>query len=264
MNFRVIRPQIFANIPNVDCFFTEANREAGLLLKKNQSIEGLNFGLNSSASEVEIEENYHTFFTNTGLNPSFLSIARQVHGNKIIVVNRPGIHDQADGLITSEKGLILCIQVADCAAILAADTDPQRSIAGAFHAGWKGALKGIVPDGISKMVQMGGDLSTIKVYISPSISVESFEVGKEVASQFPSEYCDNVSYEKPHIDLKGYIRGQLISSGIKEHHIECSPDCTVRDTRFYSFRRERYNAGRMLGVIRLTDHDSIDHNQSMS
>lgn len=256
--FRVIRPQIFANIPHVDCFFTEANRDAEAFREIKQSIPGLNFGLNSSAPEEEVEENCNTFFTSIGLNPQNLSIARQVHDNEIKIVHKPGVHDQTDGLITTKSGLILGIQVADCAAVLVADSNPDHPVAGAFHAGWRGALKGIVPEGIAKMVQQGGDLRSLKVYISPCISIENFEVGNEVASEFPSEYCDRVSYEKPHIDLKEYIRGQLISSGIQEHHIECSPYCTIRDDRFYSFRREHYNSGRMLGVIRLTGQGIID------
>ena len=252
MKFRVIRPQIFANIPHVDCFFTEANRDTEVLRKMKQSIPGLNFGLNSTAAEQEVEKNYTTFFNNIGLNSKNLSIARQVHGDNIKIVQKPGVSDQTDGMITTKNGLILAIQVADCAAVLVADSDPNRAVAGAFHAGWRGALKGIVPKGIAKMVQEGGELASLKVYISPCISVESFEVGNEVASEFPSEYCDRVSYEKPHIDLKEYLRSQLIDNGIQDQNIECSPYCTIRDDRFYSFRRERYKAGRMLGVIRLT------------
>ena len=250
--FRVIRPQIFANIPHVDCFFTEANRDAEVLRKMKQSIPGLNFGLNSTAAEQEVEKNYTTFFNNIGLNSKNLSIARQVHDIEIKVVHKPGINDQTDGLITTKRGLALGIQVADCAAVLAVDSNPDHPVAGAFHAGWRGALKGIVPEGIAKMVQQGGDLRSIKVFISPCISVENFEVGNEVASEFPSEYCDRSSYAKPHIDLKEYLRSQLIDNGIQDQNIECSPYCTIRDDRFYSFRRERYKAGRMLGVIRLT------------
>ncbi len=248
--YRFIEPDIFKKIPHIKCCFTEANRDASELNAIRQTIPGLNFGLNSDVPKPELHENYQTLLEPLGWNHKNLAIARQIHSDSITPVHRPGIYDQTDGLITTKSNISLGIQVADCAAVLVADGNPDNPVIGAFHAGWRGALSGIIPKGINKMVQHGGDTNTIRAYISPCISIQNFEVGFEVASEFPEEYCDYESYDKPHIDLKRYIYDQLIDSGLKEDHVECSPFCTISDDRFYSYRRERKKSGRMLGLIK--------------
>ncbi|MGF1669960.1 MAG: polyphenol oxidase family protein, partial [Balneolaceae bacterium] len=146
--------------------------------------------------------------------------------------------------------LILGIQVADCAAILL--SDPENHIIGASHAGWRGAAAGIVMKTISMMISAGARPDRMIAFISPCISQEKFEVGPEVAEQFPDEYVDSKSFKKPHVDLKGFIKHQLLRTGIPDKQIETSELCTYLDRdKFYSFRRERHRAGRMLGMIRL-------------
>lgn len=249
--YQFIEPDIFKEISHIKCCFTEANREVTGLNTTIQTIPGLNFGINSDAPESEIDENYKTLLKPLGWNHKNLAIARQVHSDSINVVNSPGIYGQTDGLITTISEIEIGIQVADCAAVLVADGNPNNPLVGAFHAGWRGALSGIVTKGINKMVQLGGETGNLMAYISPCISVQNFEVGTEVASEFPAEYCDYESYNKPHIDLKRFIFDQLIDSGLREDHVECSPYCTISEDRFYSYRRERKKSGRMLGLIKL-------------
>jgi polyphenol oxidase len=180
-----------------------------------------------------------------GLKHDELAFLKQVHGNDILFVDRPGLYDGADGLITNVPDLTLGILVADCAAVLA--VDPENAIIGAFHAGWRGAVNGIVEHGITKMRLLGAQ--NIHLWMSPCISTSSFEVGEEVAEQFPSEFVVRQGYDKPHVDLKGYIREQILKMKIPAHNIQTDHRCTVENKMFHSFRRDKNLSGRMMAFI---------------
>lgn len=244
MNF--IRPQIFTESSDILAVFTDANRLYG---SENRAISGVDFGLNTLSQKSETKKNYHALIEQLGLQRESIVLANQVHGSHIEIVEKPGVCKNTDGLITKTAGLSLGIQVADCAALLIADD--INEVIGAFHAGWRGAAAEIIPKGLEKMKSIGGEPERFKAYISPCISQEMFEVGEEVASQFPDFFVDRTSFPKPHVDLKGFLMHQLIEAGIKMNQIEVSPGCTIQDDRFFSYRRERENAGRMLGLITL-------------
>lgn len=239
-------PDIINNESRVNALFTGANKE---IIKPKSSIPGLNLGYNTEAEPAEIDQNFKSLFDEIGWNRNQLVIANQVHGSEIIHVNKPGTYDGADGFVTDKAELSLGIRVADCAAVLAGDA--INGVIGAFHAGWKGAADNIVPKGIEKMIKLGANTDHIHVYLSPCISLENFEVGEEVASQFPEQFLDRESYKKPHVDLKGFIKWQLLNTGIKIENLEISTHCTVQNSNYYSYRRERGRAGRMLGMIKL-------------
>jgi len=102
------------------------------------------------------------------------------------------------------------------------------------------------------MISAGARPDRMIAYISPSISQENFETGHEVAAQFPDEFVDYKSYKKPHINLKEFLKFQLLQTGLPATQIEVSRFCTIRDAdKFYSYRRERNKSGRMLGIIKL-------------
>lgn len=228
--------------------FTESNRN---IVNTKESIPGLNLGINTNAPDAIIQNNLTLLFAELGWDIHQLATANQVHGSNIQIINKPGIYDNTDGLITKAKNLALGIRVADCAAVLIAD--PSSEVIGAFHAGWKGAAGNIIPKGITKMISLGADTDQMIAYVSPCISKSNFEVGEEVASKFPDEFVDRVSYTKPHVDLKAFILQQLIQGGLKKLSIEVDECCTVEDDQFYSYRRERSSAGRMLALIKLKD-----------
>jgi len=96
---------------------------------------------------------------------------------------------------------------------------------------------------------MGANLLQTLAYISPCISLQHFEVGDEVATQFDSTFINRNIGKKPHLDLKSFLNHQLLTEGISQQKIEIDPRCTIEDLRFYSFRRERHKAGRMLAFI---------------
>jgi YfiH family protein len=245
---KLIRPSVFSESSDIVAAFTESNRSENPD-ERSDNDDGLDFGLDTASGKSEIESNYKQLLSELDILSGSIALANQVHGSNIKVVKKPGIYEETDGLITTKKGLTLGIQVADCAAVLIADE--EKKIIGAFHAGWRGAVANIVPKGIKKMEKLGGEISNFKAYISPCISKRMFEVGDEVAIQFPEKFVDRLTYKKPHIDLKGFIQDQMEKVGIKESQIEVSPDCTMQELRFFSYRRERDKAGRMLGLISL-------------
>ncbi|MDZ7715366.1 MAG: peptidoglycan editing factor PgeF [Balneolaceae bacterium] len=240
---QILKPKIHSS---VDAWFTLKNED----INKKDGIQGLNLGNNTSQPAEEIEQNRKKLFNELNINPAWFADANQVHGTKVQTINQGGTYSETDGLITQIPGLALAIQVADCAAVLMAD--PSQSIIAAVHAGWRGAVGGILEKAISQMESLAASPSNIQAFISPCISLAQFEVGNEVAELFPDEYVDYESYKKPHIDLKGFIKSRLNQSGLTDDHIKIHEGCTVTDEEnFYSYRREGEGSGRMMGIIKI-------------
>lgn len=243
---KITLPAVFSDSERVHACFTYANRE---LIPGKGEISGLNFGLNTPASIEEIDDYLKLLFQRLSWGGDDIALARQVHGTTVKVVDKPGIYDQVDGLVTSQAGLTIGIQVADCAAILLADE--RAGVAGAFHAGWRGAADQIVPAGLKVMESEGATISDLKVYVSPCISVSHFEVGEEVSVRFPASCRLEGNGEKPRVDLKKALELQLLDAGVNPSNIEIDPNCTYADTALYSYRREGTGSGRMLAAIQL-------------
>ncbi|MEX0661725.1 MAG: peptidoglycan editing factor PgeF [Balneolaceae bacterium] len=241
----IINPKIFKT-NRVGAGFTLSNRD---VVNVDGEIAGLNLGYNTGVDHQEIENNLNLLVSELGIARETLAMAKQVHGKNITFVTKGGIYPDTDALITDQPEVTLGIRVADCAAILLADT--ENSIIAAVHAGWRGAALGILLDVVRKMKSKGVNASTLSAYISPCLSKDVFEVGDEVAEQFPSEFVDYNSYSKPHLNLKGFLYHQLLENGVPKINIKIDEGCTLSDNRFYSYRRERDKAGRMLGFIRL-------------
>lgn len=231
---------------SVSGWFT--TRSAGSVNRQG-AIPGLNCGFNTSAPRDEVERNRQQLLETLGLDAEQVAFAGQVHGNRVRVVRSGGHYPETDGLITTQRGIFLAIQVADCAAVLLADT--ENRVVAALHAGWRGAVSEIVPETVNQMsAESGVDPEQLIAWISPCISQERFEVGEEVAEQFPGEFVRREGGAKPHVDLKGFIRKQLLDAGLRSDRIDLDPGCTFTDAgRYYSWRRDRHQSGRMLAVI---------------
>ena len=242
-------PKQFKKLPGIEAGVTLANRKT---INTNGRPRGLNLGDNTVAINSEIEQNFQRFTSEVGSTHQDIALADQVHGNNVKVVDQPGFYTNLDGLITKQEGLLLGVKIADCAALLFADNS-SGTIA-AVHAGWRGAAAGIIQNAIANMLNCGSDMSDTSVFVSPCISVQNFEIGEEVADQFPSIYINRRFGKKPHLDLKSFVKQQLLDGGIKKVNIEMDPRCTVEDNLFYSYRRERQEAGRMLAFIRLNNN----------
>lgn len=242
-----IRPDIFSGETGIEALFTLKNAKT---VNRNGEIAGLNLGYKTEAGAEETGQNRGLLFKELDLDPDWVAFGEQVHGTRIRVVTGGGTYTGTDGLITRVPNLALAIQVADCAAILLGD--PEGRIIGAVHGGWRGAAGGILPKAIRQMKNLGGDPPDIRAFVSPCISLRNFEVGEEVAEQFPDDFVERENFEKPHVDLKAFLKYQMLEEGMNAEHIEIDESCTIADSdRFYSYRREGEQSGRMLGLIML-------------
>lgn len=240
-----IRPKLL-NDEHVSSWFSLRNRES---VHPERTISGLNLGLNTEEEEDVILNNREQLLAKIGLDAHQIAYAVQVHKTHVEEVNHGGTYPNTDAFVTTKPNLALAIQVADCAALLFAD--PVNHVIGAAHAGWRGAAGNIVPKTINKMKELGAEVEQIKVFVSPCISLKNFEVGEEVAEQFPDEFVDRTNYEKAHVDLKEFLRWQLLEEGMMESKIELDTQCTISDSQFYSYRRQKEKSGRMMAIIKL-------------
>lgn len=234
----------------IKAWFSLKNKDFGY---HGHTIPGLNLGFNTSEKKELVAQNRLALLTGLQIDPVWVAYADQVHSNRIRVVTEGGTYPSTDGLITKIPGLALSIQVADCAAVLL--WDAENKVIGALHAGWRGAAGDIVPKGIQMMKQQGANPQKTKAFVSPCISLENFEIGREVADQFPDEFVDYERYEKPHLDLKSFLKFQLEQSGVPQSQVEIRKECTIADEEhFYSYRREREQSGRMMGLIQIAEN----------
>jgi polyphenol oxidase len=217
-------------------FFT---REGGV---SEGIYQGLNGGLGSNDDTVHVAENRRRMAEQMGVAPDrFLSL-HQVHSPDAVVATGPWTGDKprADALVTRTEGLAIGVTAADCGPILF--VDPAARVIGAAHAGWKGALTGIIESTVDAMEKLGADRSGMVAAIGPLIRQHSYEVGGEFVERFLDAAADNAAYFIPAsraghsmFDLAGYIRMRLENAGVLM--IDDIGVDTYSDERFYSYRR---------------------------
>jgi YfiH family protein len=173
-----------------------------------------------------------------------LATVHQVHSADAIHVERPGPAGTGDALITNTPGVLLAVKTADCIPLLMVDFS-RRAIA-AVHAGWRGTAQRIGPMAIDAMKNAFGTRpEDLYVAIGPGIGPCCYEVGPEVARAFPGH-----GGKRTHLNLPAINRQQLEQSGVPANRIEEAGLCTFCHAgEFFSFRREREQAGRMLSII---------------
>lgn len=200
----------------------------------------LRSGLLTAVSGLE-----HGFGTrHSGLSQDHMASLQQVHSARYLKVTAAGRAGEGDALITAEPELAVSVRTADCLPILI--VDPVRRAVAAIHAGWRGTAARIVVETVSAMVrEFGTEPGHLVAAIGPGIGGCCYEVGEEVARQFGRSGAGRV-------DLAQQNRSQLRDAGVDDSRIDLLGLCTFCDTRFYSWRREREQAGRMISFIRLT------------
>jgi len=184
----------------------------------------------------------------------------QVHSNRVITLDDPhqaASRPEADAIVTATPGVLLGIQTADCAPILL--VDPQAAVIGAAHAGWRGALSGVIGNVVSAMVRLGAHPARIVAAIGPTISLESYEVGPDFVESLLKQHRDAANrISKPaggreHFDLPGFVFDQLIEAGVGK--VNDLARCTYGNPKHYfSHRRathESKKAGRQISMIGL-------------
>lgn len=220
---------------------------------------GLNCGPGSSDQSQAVMINRNRVAAEIGVPVDNLVSLHQVHSADVIVVDGPlSDRPRADAMVTAKPGVALAILTADCQPVLFADA--RAGVVGAAHAGWKGALSGVLEATLDAMEQLGARRNNIAAAIGPSISQRAYEVGPEFLDQFLSEDRENSRFfaggngDRYHFDLPGYGLQRLRQAGVGS--AEWTGHCTYSDPdRFYSFRRTTHageaDYGRLISVIRL-------------
>lgn len=178
-----------------------------------------------------------------------LNTCTQVHGAAIARGTRAKSWrecDSCDALIADEKNVALGIKVADCLPVTMVDL--SHSVIANIHSGWRGAVQQITAATLDALQRdTTFDAAAARAYLGPSIRVCCFEVGEEVASQFPPRFVER-SKAKPHVDLVAFTKDILETRGIQQ--IIDTGLCTRCDgSIFHSFRRDGKTGGRNLAVV---------------
>ncbi len=182
---------------------------------------------------------------------------KQMHSGLARRVGRAEMAERAslwgDGLLTDEPRVLLAIQTADCFPVLVAD--PRKRAVAAFHAGWRGTLKGIVERGVESMArEFGSSPADLIAAIGPGIGQCCFAVGAEVRELFGARYSYTeelfAGADKLRLDLVEANRRQLLAAGLAPEAIFTFNECTsCRTDLFFSYRAEYGKTGRLVAVI---------------
>ncbi|ARJ69903.1 peptidoglycan editing factor PgeF [Paracoccus contaminans] len=220
---------------------------------------GLNCGRGSSDQQGIVAVNRARVAAAMGVAPDRLATVNQIHSPDVVTLG-PG-DDQAalaacaaDAIVTAEPGIAIAVLTADCQPVLLAD--PDAGVIGAAHAGWKGALDGVLENTVAAMRAAGA--ARIRAVIGPCISQRAYEVSEEFMDRFLDEPQNQRFFSggpngRPMFDLPGFGLSRLRDMGVEA---EWTGHCTYSDpARFFSYRRATHEGaadyGRLISAIRL-------------
>src|SRR5262249_46409071 len=238
-------------------FFT---REGGVSFGIYKS---LNCGVGSRDDRALVFKNRSRAMAVLGVQPGRLATPSQAHSATAVVVDTvwpTGQGPQADAVVTGRRGIALGVSTADCGPILFADAEAR--VIGAAHAGWRGALAGVIESTVGAMEEIGARRESIVGVLGPMISQRNYEVGRDGIEAFtrgdpsndrffvPIELCGLAMFALP-----GYLYGRLLAAGIAADDMRL---CTYADPeRFYSYRRATHQSepdyGRLLSAIAIVE-----------
>ncbi len=220
---------------------------------------GLNCGMGSSDQHEAVAINRERVALAMGAEAASLAGVHQVHSaDAVTVTHAPEPPPKADALVTATPGVVLSVLTADCQPVLFADRD--AGVIGAAHAGWRGALDGVLEATIEAMEALGARREDSAAVIGPSISQRAYEVGPEFFETFIAEDPDYGRFfaqgdgDRLLFDLPGFGLHRLRAAGIGQ--ATWTRHCTYSDPdRFFSYRRSVHRReadyGRLIAAIRL-------------
>ncbi len=220
---------------------------------------GLNCGPGSSDQSAVVSINRARVAQAMGVAPDKLVSVHQVHSADVVTLEGPpDIRPRADAMVTATPGLALAVLTADCQPVLLADTD--AGVIGAAHAGWRGALAGVLEATVAAMVRLGAEPGRIAAVIGPTISQRAYEVGPDLLEEFMAEDAGYARFfaqgtgDRLLFDLPGFGLARLRAAGVGE--ALWTRHCTYSDPGlFYSYRRATHGGeadyGRLISAIRL-------------
>lgn len=224
----------------------------------------LNCGTGSQDDKKSVHENIRRAMADMGGSPDRFCKLWQIHSADVITAAAPWkLQDapKADAMVTRERGVVLGILTADCGPVLFADR--TAGVVGAAHAGWKGAIGGVLENTVAAMEALGAKRANIGAVLGPCIAQESYEVGPEFYAQFAEAHALYGTFFRPStkadhflFDLAGFIRHRLLACGLQEAAV-LAMDTYADETQFFSYRRTTHRGepdyGRQLSAIMLRD-----------
>ncbi len=223
--------------------------------------EGLNTGPGSDDDPQAISENRARCALALGVKPEHLLTNYQIHSATVIVVEEPWKENppKADSLVTNTPGIALGVLAADCMPWLF--FEPEAKVIGAAHAGWRGALAGVLENTVAAMTELGANPALIRAAVGPCLRQPNFEVGLDLPEAFTEKYPDAGEFFSPGahndkrlFDLVGFGASRLRTMGVTA--IDDVGACTLAEPdRFFSYRASRRRSeadyGRNLSAIAL-------------
>lgn len=223
----------------------------------------LNTGLGSDDDPAAVAKNRARCARALGVDAGGLISLYQVHSADAVIVTEPwsGRGPRADAMVTDRPGIALGILAADCMAFLLAD--PEARVIGAAHAGWRGALAGILESAVGAMTRLGAKPERIRAGLGPCLRQPNFEVGLDLVEAFVAKhpaserfFAPGRSAEKRQLDLAGFGRWRLEAAGVTA--LEDVEICTLGASEdYFSYRAGRRagaaDFGRNLSAITLAD-----------
>jgi YfiH family protein len=214
----------------------------------------LNCGYGSGDAPENVRENRRRVAGQFGLGETDLLTVHQIHSTDVLTVAQdrwtsPGA-PKADALVTDRPGVVLGVLAADCAPVLLADA--RAGVIGAAHAGWKGALNGVVETTIAAMERLGARRENLHAAIGPCIGRDSYEVGPEFPAPFLAQDDGNAAFFRAApraghflFDLAGYLRARTARAGVAA--TATGHDTLAATEDFFSYRRNTLSGVRDYG-----------------
>ncbi len=214
----------------------------------------LNCSLSSQDNRENVLENRALAARALGADPALLLGLTQVHGIGVVTATgawAPGQGEKADAMVTDRRDLALGIITADCAPVLFADS--TGGIVGAAHAGWRGAVAGVLEATLDAMAALGAAAPLITAVVGPCIAQDSYEVGPDlrdaVLARSPSDsefFAAGQRQDRWQFDLAGYCAARLRAAGVG-HVVVTGVDTLAEADRFFSHRRRTLAQGGPIG-----------------
>lgn len=242
-------------LPGIDHgFFT---REGGV---SEGIYAGLNAGLGSSDEPAKVLENRRRAAAHLGADHGGIVTLYQVHGATALTVVSPqdrAALPKADAVVSATPGLAIGVLTADCAPVLFAD--PDAKVVAAAHAGWRGAVGGILEAAICEMERQGARRQNIRAAVGPSISAKIYQVGPDFEAEVLKVDPGNERFfhspaagARVHFDLPGYAAARLARAGLTNIAV-CAPCTYENESLFFSYRRSQVlkeaDYGRQISAI---------------
>lgn len=252
----VIESPLLSSIAGVrHAFFT---RQGGV---SSGLYESLNVGRGSRDDPDDVVENRRRAAAHFGRPPEALSTCYQIHSTIALVAERPWGDErpQADAVVTATPGVLCGALAADCAPVLFVDA--QARVVAAAHAGWRGALDGVVASTVEAMQRLGARPEHIVAAVGPCIGPQSYEVGLEFYDRFRAQAGDVDAFfgpgpaaDKRMFDLPGFVLGRLAAAGVAQCEWVGRDTC-AEEALFFSnrraFKRGESDYGRLLSAVTL-------------